>query len=364
MQADNEQINPLQLVLLLMNAMIGVGVLVVPARAARPAGSAGWLAVILAGLFALVLVWLIARLCQEFPDKTIVEMAIDLLGNNMGVGAVILLLLLWLLSAAFILRTFGEINRDFLLPNTPIEITILGILLAGGYLARKGIEPLARLGQFSLPISILLGLGSFLLSFPGADSTNLLPLWGRGWQGVLRGAASTNFAFVGYEVLLVLLPFLNKPKRAKAAGLVAVGTVTILYTLLTIVCLAVFGACSTAKILWPTLIVARTIELPGLFLERIDVFIYTVWLVQVFLLQSIMVYVLSLLWARIMKIKEHKILVWPLVPVIYFLALFPLNIAQLASFNTIASVSLTIYVLILVLGLSLLARGKGGKARA
>lgn len=365
MKAENEQINPLQLTVLLMNAMIGVGVLVVPARAVRVSGSAGWLAVILGGVFALILVWLIAGLVQKYPDQTVVEISSLLLGKSLGLVVSILLLLLWTLSSAFILRTFGEINRDFLLPRTPIEITILGLLFAGGYLARKGIEPLSRLGQFALPISLILGLSFFLFSLPGSDSTNLLPFWGRGLGSIFPGAASTNFAFVGYEVLLVLLPFLNNPKKAKSAALIAVGGVTFLYVILTIVCLVVFGSCSTAKMLWPTLIVARTIELSGLFLERVDVFVYTVWLVEVFLLQSIMIYVLSLTWSRIMKIGEHKIFVWPLVPILYFLALFPLNIAQLASFNTISSVSLSIYVLLLVLILSLLSRkNKGGKASA
>jgi spore germination protein len=111
------------------------------------------------------------------------------------------------------------------------------------------------------------------------------------------------------------------------------------------------------------MLVVRTIEMPGVFLERVDVFIYAVWLIQVFLLQSVMLYVLSLTVSRIMKIGEYKIFVWPLVPCVFFLSLFPLNIAQLSVFNTVTPVILASYVFILALALNLLSRGKGGNVR-
>ena len=116
--------------------------------------------------------------------------------------------------------------------------------------------------------------------------------------------------------------------------------------------------------LWPTILVVRNVELPGFSLERVDVFIFSVWLIEIFLLQSIMLYVLSLTLSRIFNVHEQKIFVWPLVPVIYFFSLFPLNISQLATFNTFFSVALMAYVFVQVLLLSLLATRKGGRAGA
>ena len=84
MQADNEQISASQLTFLLVNAITGIGVLVIPARAAKAAGSAGWLAVLVTGLICTLLVWLIVRLCRKYPDQTIVEISIGLLGNRWG----------------------------------------------------------------------------------------------------------------------------------------------------------------------------------------------------------------------------------------------------------------------------------------
>ena len=84
MQADNEQISASQLTFLLVNAITGIGVLVIPARAAKAAGSAGWLAVLVTGLICTLLVWLIVRLCRKYPDQTIVEISIGLLGETVG----------------------------------------------------------------------------------------------------------------------------------------------------------------------------------------------------------------------------------------------------------------------------------------
>ena len=190
MQADNEQISASQLTFLLVNAITGIGVLVIPARAAKAAGSAGWLAVLVTGLICTLLVWLIVRLCRKYPDQTIVEISIGLLGKPLGLFSVSILFLLWLATTGFILRTFGEINRDFLLPRTPIEIVMVGTLLASVYLARKGIEPLARLSMVAYPISVTLGLGVVLLSLIGSDLTNLLPLWGKGLAELALGLST------------------------------------------------------------------------------------------------------------------------------------------------------------------------------
>ena len=364
MQADNEQISASQLTFLLVNAITGIGVLVIPARAAKAAGSAGWLAVLVTGLICTLLVWLIVRLCRKYPDQTIVEISIGLLGKPLGLFSVSILFLLWLATTGFILRTFGEINRDFLLPRTPIEIVMVGTLLTSVYLARKGIEPLARLSMVAYPISVTLGLGVVLLSLIGSDLTNLLPLWGKGLAGIGLGVVNSLFAFMGFEVLLVLMPFLNKPNVALRAGITATLGITALNLLLTVICLAAFGAATVGKMLWPTILVVRNVELPGFFLERVDVFIFSVWLIEIFLLQSIMLYVLSLTLSRIFNVHEQKIFVWPLVPVIYFFSLFPLNISQLATFNTFFSVALMAYVFVQVLLLSLLATRKGGRAGA
>ena len=363
MEADNEQITSSQLTLLLLNALTGVGVLVVPARTARFAGSAGWMSSLLSGLCLMFVIWLMVRLCRRNPDLTVVEIASSLLGKPLGLLAACFLFLLWLANTSLTLRTFGEINRDYLLPRTPIEIVIMGTLLASCFLARKGIEPLARLCVLVYPVSITLGIGAALLSLFEADVSNLLPFWGKGVKSIVQGSLNTSFAFCGGGVIMMLLPFLNKPEQAMKAALKAGGAITCLNLLVTVVCLTVFGPTITGNLLWPSMLVVRTIEMPGVFLERVDVFIYAVWLIQVFLLQSVMLYVLSLTVSRIMKIGEYKIFVWPLVPCVFFLSLFPLNIAQLSVFNTVTPVILASYVFILALALNLLSRGKGGNVR-
>lgn len=56
-----------------------------------------------------------------------------IVGKGIGVCLSLLLILLWLVTSARVVRSFADVLKLFVLPNTPIEVIILTMLLVSAY---------------------------------------------------------------------------------------------------------------------------------------------------------------------------------------------------------------------------------------
>jgi len=73
MNSNEEKISALQLGLLIIVTVIGVGILTLPRTVTEIADTDGWLLIIIGGALVIVLALIINSLGNMFPDKTIIE---------------------------------------------------------------------------------------------------------------------------------------------------------------------------------------------------------------------------------------------------------------------------------------------------
>ena len=104
--------------------------------------------------------------------------------------------------------------------------------------------------------------------------------------------------------------------------------VTITYSILTILCFGMFGTKLLKGIVWPVLAYVRGINLPGLFIERLDGVMLGIWIFTVYTTMIAIYFALTYSLSKIFGTKEQKQYALPMVPIIYFMALIPQNIAQ------------------------------------
>jgi len=268
-----------------------------------------------------------------------------------------------------IVRIFGETIKVYLLTKTPIEVINVSLLISCIYLSRKGVEVLGRLAAFLFPIVITVSIFLFLLSFINTNFRNLLPVFQITPVQVLRGIPVTILSFLGIEVLLFFGANLEKPRESMKST-IAVAAVALFYLLVIVATFAQFGPVQIKKLVWPTLDVFDTVQIPGLFIENVQVVVMSAWVIAVFTTIAPL-YLAGVITAKsVTGFKDQASLAPPFLPFIYFASLIPKNLAHVYEVTDkftfyFASIMVGAIPLIVLISLLIQARsGKGAKGNA
>lgn len=364
MFSNNQQISFRQLQILLILDLFGTTVITLPRRTAEYANQDGWVIAIGLAILLIIYSFILSTLGDMFKNESIVEYGKRLLPKFIYYIVIAGLILKLLIGTAMELRIFSEIVTDNLLYNTPVEVLILTLLLTTSYIARKGIEARARLGEiliFLMFIPLIFILFAVAIQ-PNFD--NLLPALKTPPKAIIKGIGGLGFSFHGLEFLLLVYPFLRNKSQSKKPIIEGIVVLGILIFAITIITITRFGADDVKRQIWPVLQLMQGISLPGSFLERQDAFIISFWILSVFMLVSAGLNFLSIIFARIVKSDYTYHFVIPMIPILYIIALLPKNVVQTYAIMEFAQKYFGMaYFLIIPLTLIVIAKLKGEGAK-
>ena len=302
----NDKISIRQLQILLMLNIFGTGVLTLPRRAAQFANQDGYISVLIAVLFAAVLVFIITTAAGRFPENNFYEYCGKLLSRPVAFVLAVGFVLKLIVNLALELRFFGEIVRRTLLETTPYWTVALLILAVGGYAASKGYETRARLGEMLVLFVFLPIIFVFVMAGFKVDFGNVMPILQTPPRGLLRGAFYAGMSFTGIELCLLVFPYLNKPQKARGGTVAAVITVGIIMTAITFLTISGLGAVDTKEQLFPMLQMMDSIEMPGSLLGRQKALIMSFWIISAFFIVNAYLFFSSLLMKSTLKRGTHS----------------------------------------------------------
>jgi spore germination protein len=326
---NNDIVSPYQIAMIIIMSVISVGVFSLAADAARAAGSDGWLVVAIAGLINILALLVILKLNSIVPGKTFIEYSQKIIGVIPGKALTCLFAIYLLLVIAYVTRAFTEVVKMFLLFRTPTEVIMLSLILVCTYIVRGGVECIGRINELVFPIIFIPFFIVLLFGFPTMDFSNLLPAFQTTPTEMMAALPSMVFSFGGIELALFYIGFMKEPKKAYKPAILAVLFITFFLTMTTAFCIAAFGQEATKTFIWPLVNYIRAIHLPGLFIERLDGVILTLWMLTVFTTIVSAYFVVGYSISKVAGTKEQKQYILPLSIVIYYLALQPDSLATL-----------------------------------
>ncbi|MDD3840268.1 MAG: endospore germination permease [Clostridia bacterium] len=360
---DNDRISAGQARTFIILTIVGVGVLSLPRIASERAQSDAWLIVIIGGVIALSVSFLIIKLGERFPGDTVVEYSQKIVGKFIGTVMSIYISIYFALFCSFIIRIFGEVLKMYLLPWTPIEVTMFALLIMSVYICRSGLEAIARLDKVIFPIFIAIS-ALFLFSIPDMDLSNLLPVFTTSPVQILRGSLDSAFAFLGIETLLLIFPFIDTKQSIEKTVFNSLLMVILFYLYIVVISIARLGVSGSQSYIWPLMTVAKSIDIPGVFIERIEGVIMGLWVFIAFTSLITLHFTSSLTLSKIFKTTEQKGFIVLLVPFIYSIALLPDSIAEVYDyagfFSKYLGVTASVFIPLFLFLVSLV-RGKGGQ---
>jgi len=324
-----KEITTVQASMILISTIIGVGVLPLPLFAVR-GGDTGAPLVTLAGIIlAAIGLFILTILGIRHPQKTIIMYGEDIVGKWIGRISSMIVILFFIILSALAAREFGEVVVSAVLRETPLEVTVIVMLLIACLSVRYNINTFAYIHNFYVPAILAPGLIIVAFSLKNANPLYLRPIIGNDFMSMFTGMLTISALLQGSFIVTMIIPFMKNPQKAKKASFWGIFISGGFYLLIVIATVAVFGTEEIKQIFWPTLELARTTALPGNILQRLDVIFLAVWVTAVFTTLFSSYYFTIFSIKQMAKLKDHRMLSFFILPFVFFLAMLPQNILQL-----------------------------------
>jgi spore germination protein len=365
---NTREITGVQATAILTSTIIGVGVLPLPLFGVMAADTGAPLVTLSGAMLGFVGLWVITALGMRFPNKTIIGYSEEILGRWPAMIGHLLIIIFFAQLTALGSREFGEVVVTSVLKKTPIEVTVIVMLLLATFASRNDVRTFAYIHLFYLPFILAPGLLIVALSLKNADVINLQPIVGNKRPSeMLKGVLTIAALFQGSFIFSIIIPSMRRPEKAMKFSLWGMAVAAGFYLSIVVAVIAVFGAEEVKELLWPTLELAKTTSLPANILERLDAAFLAVWVTAVFTTLFSSYYLTVQAISRMFRLQAHRMFCYFILPFVTALAMLPQNVIQMYEIIVLvgrAGLCITIVYPCLLLVIAILRKKRGDQREA
>lgn len=362
---DKEIIEDFGLFTTIVVAVVGIGIFSCPKDIIDKVGSDAWIVTLVGGIVIFLLLYLIYMVMKKNDFEELTNILQNSFGKFLGGVFAIIFAGYSIFIVSLGMREFSEVIRLYLLRQTPTEFILMITILTGTYLVRGEIGDLVKFNGISFWIMFLPAFAVFILTATNVDFTNLLPFLNNKPADYFRASRYILFCFGGIEIAYLILPYVKNKKNSSRVLKKSIMFVTIFYVIVMILVLAMFSKAQSRVLLWPTISMIKSLDIPGIFIERWEGIVMAFWILFYFTTFVNTYFFSSEIVKNVFKLKDIKLSSLLIMPIIYVIALYPDNIAQLYDLQFKSTpVLLTAIFVFLLLPILILLIGKGkGKGR-
>lgn len=338
-----------------------------PLSIIRILGTAAWLGTVISCCTIIVFFILVYFLMKRFPGLDLYQIFEAVTGKFFGKTLILIFTAYLLYFAGINISEFIAILKIYSMPLTPTSILIVAFLLAAAAMAYVGLEGIARVSRvFIVPIigGIVLLL---LLAIPSYDFDFLKPYLGYGIHTTVMTGMMRSSAYAEIILLAVIIRSLHNVQLFKKVGFFSLLTAGLLFSACLICILASFQYTTGSEHVSGMYQLTRVIYFSRFF-QRIEVVFLFIWIFSSVINVSFLIYESISSYCRVFHIDNHRPLLIPFSILVYFMAMFPKNIANLIEIHVyfVRTYSLGILMLIplFVYLVAVIRRKKGAKVHA
>lgn len=270
-------INTLRYTIIIISAQIGTGILILPRIIAEKAGQDGWISVLIGWVCSIIAsIFFIQALHLKKNTSNYIFQSV--FGKYIGNTLVIFYTTYFLLEFWTIFVNCILLIQEWLLPHTS-NYTIAILLCIPTYMiVSKGTHSVGSYCEIVFYITICIPL-LFLILIPvtGGSLLHFLPVLKNGISPVLHAVPSTIFSFSGFEISIVLYPYLQSKKYALHGVIIANTFTMFFYLLIVLISFYFFSPNAILQFAQPVLNLFKLMEFR--FLERVDLLLLCLYLI-------------------------------------------------------------------------------------
>lgn len=285
--------------------------------------TAAWLAMVLAGLYALALYLVVAAPLRAIPGGNLIDLARAAAGQPGAIITALLVCSMLVFHAALIVRQTSEMAVGAIYTHTPQTFATVTLICCTLYAAYGNLAAVIRLVRGFLPVLLL----AILLILIGGSAWGrprfLLPFWGPGPAPLVLGAGALTGLFCPLVLfLLIAADGLNDRSRLPRAGVMAIGGSALVLTFIKVILLMSYPLPLGYSITFPLHELARLV-VGGRFFERIEGLWVLVWVFATACHLGALLHAAARAFANAFDIPSYRPAVLPLVFVAMAAAFFP-----------------------------------------
>jgi spore germination protein KB len=303
---EKAKISPKQLFVVVVLFEMGSAILVGLASSAK---QDAWISILLGMLAGILLFLVYHRLFLFYPDLPLTSYIQKIVGKWVGRTLALMYIVYFIYLAGRVLRDFGELLTSTIYTNTPMVFLITVLLVTIAYAIHKGFEVIARVGEIFFGVVYLMAIvGFFLIIFSGLiHLENLRPMLENGIVTILKTTMRETLTFPFGEMIVftMLLPYLNKPKKARMMCILGMVLSGVNITIASIVNIATLGVDLFVRAPYPLLATVGKIQLAQ-FIERLDVLFMLYLMIAGFIKVAIFYYAAVIGTADLFQFKNYR----------------------------------------------------------
>lgn len=265
-----------------------------------------WITFILGAIFEIPMIFIYCAILQKYPDKNFFEIIEISLGKT--AGKIICGLYAWygVHLCSMVIRIFTEFIHILNMPETPIIVILIFMILIAILGVRCGPESMGRIAKFTFPILSTFVIFTFLIGIKDMDFKVLTPMFSTDLKTILAGSYTT-FA-TPYSELIVCLPLFfylkpqSNPKKIYLNGLALSVAVLLIAFLRNIL---ILGLSNMQRYYYTSYLAVSELSI-GEFFTRIEVLIGISVILAGFTKMCVLLFTASSGIAKICNIKDYR----------------------------------------------------------
>jgi spore germination protein (amino acid permease) len=350
----------MQVLLFMQTVQVGVGLFNLPRVVSEAVGHDGWVSILIAGAGTQVALLFMILLLRRFQRLDVYEIMRRIFGRWIGNTLGLFFALYCISAAALVSRSYIEVVQTWLFPTTSTMMFYLLLLVPCVYCATAGPRVI---GQFSIVTFIATIWMLFALIVPARqmEFINFRPFFEASPLRYLHGAWQVSASMIGFELILVFYPFVQRKDKALLASSLGIWLTTLIYFLVTLAAIGFYSQPQIVTIISPTLHMFKIFQIP--LIERIEQIAIATW--SFLIVQTATAYI----WGAGRYLHsfgrwKEPTCVYLVAPLLFVLAIFPQDIFLLNKFETYLGtlggiVTLTLGPLLLITAILLRKKGDG-----
>lgn len=312
----------------IVTSVIGISVFSYASDLSAIVGSDSWIIIILNTLISFVLIYLMYKIIEMNNFKGFYQILEDNFGKLIGSIVCLVFIIYNIIYISAGLRVFIEEIKIYLLEKTPTEFLIIITILTAIYLIRGEIDTLIKFNEVTFWFSFIPVILILFFALYEIDFTNLLPIFNNSPQNYMKAINKTIIRFKGIEMVFLVVPFMKKKDKTPKVLLKSMIFIGLFYLYVVILSIAMFSTEQIKNMLWSGIVMIRSIDIPGAFVERWDGIVMAIWVMFFFTTFGNAYYFSADVLKDVFKIKDIKITAFLIAPSIYVISLYPQNVTQ------------------------------------
>lgn len=303
---------------LLVNFVFAHIMLIFPKEMVQFGGSACWIIPIIITLIATVYFAIILKLYKNIGSLDLLDISAGIGGRVFKVIVGLLITIFLIFAASIFLGAFSQTLKIISLDKSTLEyveiIFFVGMTMAAYY----GIEAIARISAFLVPIIVALFILITIGVIPEFKINNLFPILGRGMLSISKGSLIKLSTFASFLILFLMVPFFKKQHLKKVGfSYIFISGLLLLWSTLSFILLFPYEMAIDKKI--PIFQMARHINF-GNYIQRIESISVLISSICAFVFLGAMFDFTIYVFAKSLDLKHSKPIILPMAIIILSLA--------------------------------------------